>query len=308
MTVAENIRVAVAPEHLRRRDPGRGEGDALAARRRPLRRPSRGPRLVPQRRPPTPTRARQGVRRVAAAADPRRADGAALAGFRRAASSPPSASSPRTGRPSSTSRTGSPRFARSPTGSPFCATERSGERPPSTDISDDDLLALIIGRTLEATFPPKHTSRPGEDAAAARRRAERARLRRRLVHRAQGRDRGHRRRGRQRPARASPRARRPSAGDRDGQASAGKELSRRALLKNAAYMPADRLTEGLMIDLNVRENTALTALDRLTVGPVREPHAARSTPSSASSPSWPSGHRRSRRRSRRSPAATSRRS
>ena len=32
-------------------------------------------------------------------------------------------------------------------------------------------------------------------------------------------------------------------------------------------MPADRLTEGLMVDLNVRENTALTALDRLTVGP-----------------------------------------
>ena len=33
-------------------------------------------------------------------------------------------------------------------------------------------------------------------------------------------------------------------------------------------MPADRLTEGLMVDLNVRENSAMTALDRLTVGPV----------------------------------------
>ena len=32
-------------------------------------------------------------------------------------------------------------------------------------------------------------------------------------------------------------------------------------------MPADRLTEGLMIDLNVRENAALTALDRLKSGP-----------------------------------------
>ena len=48
---------------------------------------------------------------------------------------------------------------------------------------------------------------------------------------------------------------------------AGSELSRRALLESAAYMPADRLTEGLMLDLNVRENAALTALDRLTVGP-----------------------------------------
>src|SRR5437763_15785751 len=32
-------------------------------------------------------------------------------------------------------------------------------------------------------------------------------------------------------------------------------------------MPADRWTEGLMVDLNVRETAALTALDRLTVGP-----------------------------------------
>src|SRR5438046_2426784 len=35
-----------------------------------------------------------------------------------------------------------------------------------------------------------------------------------------------------------------------------------------AYMPAVRLAEGLMRDLNVRENTELTALDRLTVGPI----------------------------------------
>src|SRR5207248_5334926 len=33
-------------------------------------------------------------------------------------------------------------------------------------------------------------------------------------------------------------------------------------------MPADRLTEGLMIELNVRENAAITALDRLRVGPI----------------------------------------
>ena len=48
---------------------------------------------------------------------------------------------------------------------------------------------------------------------------------------------------------------------------AGRELSRRALLESAAYMPADRLTEGLMVGLNVRENAALTALERLKVGP-----------------------------------------
>ena len=49
---------------------------------------------------------------------------------------------------------------------------------------------------------------------------------------------------------------------------AGRSLSRRALLRSAAYMPADRLTEGLMVELNVRENTAMTALDRLTAGPI----------------------------------------
>src|SRR4029079_16359851 len=48
----------------------------------------------------------------------------------------------------------------------------------------------------------------------------------------------------------------------------GKQLSGRALLESAAYMPADRLTDGLMVDLHVRENAALTALTRLTVGPV----------------------------------------
>src|SRR5438034_4286973 len=48
----------------------------------------------------------------------------------------------------------------------------------------------------------------------------------------------------------------------------GEELSRRGLLSTAAYMPADRLAEGLMVELNVRENSAITALDRLKVGPV----------------------------------------
>ena len=54
-------------------------------------------------------------------------------------------------------------------------------------------------------------------------------------------------------------------------------LARRRLLESAAYMPADRLTEGLMIDLNVRENSSVTALDRLRIGPFvshrREVHA-----------------------------------
>ena len=47
-------------------------------------------------------------------------------------------------------------------------------------------------------------------------------------------------------------------------------------------MPADRLTEGLMVELNVRENTAMTALDRLTAGPFVSQAAARSRWSNAS--------------------------
>ena len=85
MTVAENIRVAVAPEHLRRRDPNPAKAMRSLLDDVHFLGPSRGPGVVPQRRPAPPPRARQGVRRLAAAADSRRADGAALAGLRRAA-------------------------------------------------------------------------------------------------------------------------------------------------------------------------------------------------------------------------------
>ena len=133
-------------------------------------------------------------------------------------------------------------------------------------ISDADLLALIIGRTLEATFPPKHTPAPDDepllkveglsgrgfdDISFTARRGE-------IVGIAGVAGNGQ------------PALLRALAG-REGTTGSvnigGKALSRRKLLASAAYMPADRLTEGLMVDLNVRENTALTGLDRLRVGP-----------------------------------------
>ena len=43
----------------------------------------------------------------------------------------------------------------------------------------------------------------------------------------------------------------------------GRSYSSRDLLADSAYMPADRHREGLMMRLSVRENAALTALDRL---------------------------------------------
>jgi ribose transport system ATP-binding protein len=134
------------------------------------------------------------------------------------------------------------------------------------DISDEDLLALIVGRTLETTFPPKpsiaadeaplllveglkgngfenisFTARRGEIVGIAG-----------IVGNGQT---------------GLLRALAGRASSSGSVTVAGKELSRRARLKNAAYMPADRLTEGLMKDLNVRENSAMNALDALTVGP-----------------------------------------
>ncbi len=140
------------------------------------------------------------------------------------------------------------------------------------DISDADLLAMIIGRTLGATFPPKHTS--GTDDATLLLRVEGLS--------GQGFDNisltarkgeivgiaGVIGNGQPALLRALA-GRDPATGSVNV---AGRELSRRALLKSAAYMPADRLTEGLMVDLNVRENAAMTALDRLTVGPVVSRH------------------------------------
>ena len=140
-----------------------------------------------------------------------------------------------------------------------------------TAISDEELLALIVGRTLDATFPPKHPSqnddgpvlrveglsgRGFDDVSFAARKGEIVGIagivgngQRALLRALAGLDRS------------------------TGSVSVGeKKLSRRTRAENTAYMPADRLTEGLMVDLNVRENAALTALDRLTVGPFVSRH------------------------------------
>jgi ribose transport system ATP-binding protein len=134
------------------------------------------------------------------------------------------------------------------------------------DISDADLLALIIGRRLETTFPAKQSHVADEppllrveglsgngfdDISFDVGKGE-------IVGVAGVAGNGQ-------PALLRALAgREPSTGS---VTVSGRELSRRALLASAAYMPADRLTEGLMVDLNVRENAAMTALDRLRVGP-----------------------------------------
>ncbi len=135
-----------------------------------------------------------------------------------------------------------------------------------TQISDADLLAMIVGRTLGATFPPKHTTGTNEtpllqvdgltgngfeNISLVAAKGEIVGIAGVV--------------GNGQPAFLRGLAGR---GPATGTVSVGgQELSRRGLLESAAYMPADRLTEGLMLDLNVRENTALTALDRLKAGP-----------------------------------------
>jgi ribose transport system ATP-binding protein len=136
------------------------------------------------------------------------------------------------------------------------------------EISDAALLAMIVGRTLEATFPPKHTSdndvvpllavdglsgRGFENVSFTARKGE-------IIGIA-----GVVGNGQRSLLRALAGLDRTSGGS---VTVGGKELSRRGLQGSAAYVPADRLTEGLMADLNVRENAAVTALGRFTTGPV----------------------------------------
>jgi len=135
-----------------------------------------------------------------------------------------------------------------------------------SEISDADLLAMIIGRTLATTFPPKQVAAAGEapilrveglsgngfhDVSFTAGKGE-------IIGIA-----GVAGNGQPALLRALSGRERSTGSVNVG----GRSLSRRALLESAAYMPADRLTEGLMVELNVRENTAMTALDRLRTGP-----------------------------------------
>ena len=47
----------------------------------------------------------------------------------------------------------------------------------------------------------------------------------------------------------------------------GREMKSKALKKDAAYLPSDRMREGLMATLSVRENAALSALRKYLTGP-----------------------------------------
>jgi ribose transport system ATP-binding protein len=133
------------------------------------------------------------------------------------------------------------------------------------DITDDELLALIVGRTLDSTLPPKRvagaddaivfdvaglTGEGCHDVSLAVRTGQivgvsgiagngQSELLRALAGLA--------------PFRGRVRL-------------AGAEKRSRDLLHEATYLPADRHREGLMMGLTLRENAAVAALDRFRSG------------------------------------------
>ncbi|MSW98867.1 MAG: ATP-binding cassette domain-containing protein, partial [Actinobacteria bacterium] len=133
------------------------------------------------------------------------------------------------------------------------------------DISDDEIMTLIVGRELESTFPPKHgglssdkqffkvdnisgpefqnvslTANKGEIVGIA----------------------GVVGNGQSQLLRAIAGLDKFSGTiEISGEPTTGKQL-----LNKAAYMPSDRHGEGLMMTLSVRENAAVNALNKLTSG------------------------------------------
>jgi ribose transport system ATP-binding protein len=134
------------------------------------------------------------------------------------------------------------------------------------EVTDEELLAMIVGRQLEYTFPAKHLGADDEppvltvdglsgdrfsDVSFTARRGE-------IIGVAGVVGNGQ-----------SDLLRALAGLDAHGGDVVidGERLSHRQLLRSSAYLPADRHHEGLMMSLSVRENAALSALERL--GPAR---------------------------------------
>ena len=133
------------------------------------------------------------------------------------------------------------------------------------EISDGELLALIVGRQLDSTFPPKHDSAQngapnfvlsgltGAGFNSVSLEAHRGEI----IGIA-----GVVGNGQSELLRALA-----GLSPFDGSVSVnGTQMTGKALLNLAAYLPADRLSEGLMMRLSVRENAAVSALRRFRSG------------------------------------------
>jgi ribose transport system ATP-binding protein len=135
------------------------------------------------------------------------------------------------------------------------------------DISDAELLSLIVGRKLESTFPPKVTVPPGElpvltisslsgrgfsDISIDAARGEIIGVAG-IVGNGQS---------------ALLRALSGLDAFTGTVHVADRAFTVKDLRSHSAYMPADRHAEGLMMSLSVRENAAVSALRRLRSGPL----------------------------------------
>ena len=134
-----------------------------------------------------------------------------------------------------------------------------------SEVTDNEIMTMIVGRQLESTFPPKHvgSSDDGEfikivdlssadfhEISIAAKKGEivgisgvvgngQSQLMRSLV----------------------------GLDSHQGQIIVnGKELGNKELLLKTAYLPADRHGEGLMMTLSVRENAAVSALGKFSQG------------------------------------------
>ncbi len=137
----------------------------------------------------------------------------------------------------------------------------------TSDISDDELLALIVGRKLASTFPPKPEHDPQadqlltvqglsgqgfDDVSFTAARGEIVGVS------------GIVGNGQSALLRALA-GLEPS----EGAVQIGDDtLGAKQLRRRSGYLPADRHREGLMMSMSVRENAALSALGRFTRGPL----------------------------------------
>ena len=134
-----------------------------------------------------------------------------------------------------------------------------------TDISDDEIMTLIVGRELESTFPPKHGGLSGDkqffkvdnisgpefqNVSLTANKGEIVGIS------------GVVGNGQSQLLRAIAGLDKFSGTiEINGEPTAAKQL-----LNKAAYLPSDRHGEGLMMSLSVRENASVNALNKLTSG------------------------------------------
>jgi ribose transport system ATP-binding protein len=130
------------------------------------------------------------------------------------------------------------------------------------EISDGDLLGLIVGRTLGSTFPPK-SQNPSQDVNFAVESLSGRKFtdvsfevsRAQIVGVA-----GVAGNGQSELMRALAGLQQSKGGIRLN----GRSLDHNGLLREAAFMPSDRHTEGLAAGLTVRENATFAALEKFS--------------------------------------------